>query len=55
MLGELLKDYYEMFGEDYPLMITAMDSEDEVIEAIRNCLINGKRAEPMELEAGLDY
>ena len=55
MLGELLKDYYEMFGENYPLMITATVSADEVIEDIRKCLINGERAKPMELEAGLDY
>lgn len=55
MLDELLNEYYDRFGEDYPLMITATISADEVIEDIRKCLISGKRAKPMELEAGLDY
>jgi len=55
MLDELLKEYYNTFGEDYPLMITEMITADEVIEDIRKCLISGKRAEPMELDAGLDY
>lgn len=55
MLDELLREYFDAFGEDYPIMITAMVSADEVIEDIRKCLINGKPATPMELEEGLDY
>lgn len=55
MLDELLNEYYERFGENYPLMITSMVSADEVIEDIRKCLINGKRAEPVELEDGFNY
>ena len=55
MLEELLEEYYEKFGENYPLMITSMLSSEEIIDDIRACLESGKPAQPMELDPELDY
>lgn len=55
MLEEWLNRYYDKFGEDYPLLITSMLSDKEIIRDIRKCLESGERAEPLELDPELDY
>ena len=55
MLEEWLNKYYDKFGEDYPLLITTMLSEDEIIEDIRRCIDNNVLAEPLDLDPELDY
>lgn len=55
MLEELLNEYFDMFGENYPLMMTSQLSEREVISDIQSCIETGKPAKPVEYEDGLIY
>ena len=55
MLEQMLNAYYEKFGENYPLMITATVDADEIIEDIVQCIENNTPATPMELDPEYDY
>lgn len=52
---ELLKEYFDTFGQNYPLMITSDVEEDEIIRDIIACIENGEPAKPTEYEEGLIY
>jgi hypothetical protein len=55
MIETWLDRYYEKFDENYPLMITSMLSDDEIIGDIQMCLENGTPTKPVELDEDLDY
>ena len=55
LLEILLQDYFDMFGEKYPLMFPSDKTEDEIVDDIRQCLINETRAPQPEYEGDLDY
>lgn len=50
-----LNDYYEHFGENYPLGITGTMLEDEVIDDIEHCIESNEKAVDPEYEDGADY
>ena len=54
-LDKALKKYYEHFGENYPLCISGIRNEEELIEDIELCIDTGKTAEPIKYEEELDY
>ena len=55
MLEAWLDNYYSVFGENYPLMITAPIDSEAVINDIKRCIESGELAVPMELDPDLDY
>lgn len=44
-MDELLDEYEERFGERFPLAC-CLASDDEIIEAIRECLRTGEKYDP---------
>lgn len=54
-LEEALNDYYEHFGENYPLMITGSVPVDEIIDDIEQCIEKNEKAEEPKYEDEADY
>lgn len=52
---KLLDEYFERFGENYPLVITSQVNFDEHAKRIRKCIDSGKKAPEPEYEAGAVY
>ena len=42
MNEELFEQYREMFGEPFPLMLALSMDDDEIRDAIEDCLVTGK-------------
>lgn len=51
-MDKLLDKYKEKFGECFPLMLTMGMSEEQIKDAINECLKNNK---PYEVDADSDY
>ena len=51
-MDELIDKYKEKFGECFPLMLTRGMSEEDIKEAIKECLKNNK---PYEVDTDNDY
>ncbi len=41
-LDQALDEYFEKFGENYPLVITSMMTTDEIIADVRKYIAKGK-------------
>lgn len=54
-LDVLIDEYFERFGEMYPLVITDMRSEQEVEKDIERCIRTGKKKKAPKLKQGLFY
>lgn len=52
---KLLDEYFERFGENYPLVITSQVSLSEHAKRIRKCLDSGRKAPEPKYEAGAVY
>lgn len=50
-----LEEYFEKFGTNYPLMITASIDEKKIIADIDKCIKNGTEAKEPEYVDGADY
>lgn len=50
-----LNEYFVHFGENYPLVISQMIIEDEVIKDISRCIETNTKAKEPEYEDGVDY
>jgi len=54
-MEEILKKYFDHFGENYPLMIASTMTDEEIIDRINHCIeTNQPEAEP-EYEDNADY
>lgn len=51
-MDELLDKYKDKFGECFPLMLTRGMSEEDIKDAINECLDKGK---PYEVDDKYDY
>ena len=49
------EEYYEKFGDSYPLMIMDERSIAEHIQIMKDCIQSGTPAEDPEYEEGSDY
>lgn len=47
MIEKLLNEYYEKFGENYPLSVGDGRSSKEIIKDIKHCIESGEKAESM--------
>ncbi len=54
-LETLLDEYYDVFDENYPLVITDTRSTEEICEDVQKCIDSGKRKKSPKLKKGLDY
>lgn len=52
---KLADEYFERFGENYPLVITSQTSLDEHAKKIRECIQSGKKAPEPKYVDGADY
>ena len=50
MMEEWLDRYFEKFGDNYPLLITTMQSSEEIIADIKRCIESGTPAKPIEYD-----
>ena len=55
IMEEALKMYYEHFGENYPLLITAGKSDKEIIKRIIECIENNTLESEPIYEDDADY
>ncbi|MBQ6439342.1 MAG: hypothetical protein IJJ06_04265 [Mogibacterium sp.] len=55
MLEKALEEYYEHFGQNYPLMITATVDSEAIIADIERCIATNTLAKEFEYEDGLIY
>lgn len=53
-MHELLDKYKERFGEQFPLMLCRMMTDDEISDIINRCLVEGKPYSP-ELDVDSNY
>lgn len=51
-MNELLDKYKEKFGECFPLMLTMGMSEEQIKDAVKECIQKNK---PYEVDADGDY
>lgn len=51
----LSKNYFEKFGENYPICIVGQISLKEICKDIEKCLKTGEKKPPLEYEDGADY
>ncbi len=54
-LDNALNEYFAKFGENYPLLITALASTEEIIEDVEACIANGEPKPEPELDEDVDY
>ena len=54
-LEKALNAYYEHFDENYPLVITTILSNDEIIDDIERCIEANEKAEQPKFENDVDY
>lgn len=54
-LEKALNDYYEHFGENYPLGIARTMLEDEVVNDIEHCIESNEKAAEPKYEDDRDY
>lgn len=54
-MEELLEQYFDVFGDNYPLTPTMQLSNDEIIASIKRCLETHTPAEPMDYDMAYDY
>lgn len=45
-MKDLLEQYEKTFGEPFPMMLVLGMDEDEIADAIEDCLVYGRRFEP---------
>lgn len=55
MIEKALQRYYDVFGQNYPLMITSDKSEEEILEDINRCIASGEPAAEPEYEDDTVY
>lgn len=55
MLEKALNDYYEKFGENYPLFIGTDKTEEEIIDEIKTCISNNTLAKAPIFDENCDY
>ena len=54
-LSAALDKYYENFGENYPLCISACREDAEIIAEIEECITTGRKAKKIEYADNIDY
>lgn len=54
-LSAALDKYYEKFGENYPLCISACREDAEIIAEIEECINTGRKAKKIEYADNIDY
>lgn len=54
-IDEALAMYRKNFGENYPLCIVTMQSEQEIIDEIIDCIKTNKKAKEPEYKPGILY
>lgn len=54
-LDRLLDEYFEKFGENYPLVITSMMTDEEIIKDVKKYLKKGKPKPEPKLDDDLIY
>ena len=55
MIEKALKQYYEVFGQNYPLMITSDKTDEEILEDIERCIASGEPAAEPVYEEDMVY
>lgn len=55
MMEEALNRYREKFGENYPMMIVGMQTDEEIIRRINHCIDTNTPEEEPKYEEGADY
>lgn len=54
-MEEALGRYYQHFGENFPLMIVGMNTDDEIIARINHCIETNQPEKEPEYEDNVDY
>lgn len=45
-MNELMEEYRKMFGEPFPMMSALGMTDEEITDAIEDCLVTGKPFDP---------
>lgn len=54
-LNQALNQYYERFGENYPLYIVRTTSDEKEMEKVLQCIRSGEKAKEPSYESGAIY
>ena len=55
LLDIAFEKYLETFGENYPLLVVDLRSDEEIAKDIAECVKSKKKAERQKYESGIVY
>ena len=54
-MEKALKEYYNHFGENYPLIIVENMTDDEIVQRINHCIETNQKEKEPDFEDDNDY